>query len=138
MKDKNLKKFRDNFYKFSTFYAGNDQDFLSLKQSWVINKIVSKRKSWNINSLTRFIESLPHEYDFFEGDFFKFCLLALKGKFIKSSFLQIQDNARIEMHTGRDTQNSSSNLWQQHKSKPRMGSSRTTRTLIIRLSIHSR
>ena len=110
MKDKNFKKFRDNFYKFSTFYAGNDQDFLSLKQSWVINKIVSKRKSWNINSLTRFIESLPHEYDFFEGDFFKFCLLALKGTFIKSSFLQIQDNASIEMHTGRDTQNSSSNL----------------------------
>ena len=110
MKDKNFKKFRDNFYKFSTFYAGNDQDFLSLKQSWVINKIVSKRKIWNINSLTRFIESLPREYDFFEGDFFKFCLLALKGKFIKSSFLQIQDNASIEMHTGRDTQNSSSNL----------------------------
>lgn len=110
MKDKNFKKFRDNFYKFSTFYAGNDQDFLSLKQSWVINKIVSKRKSWNINSLTRFIESLPHEYDFFEGDFFKFCLLALKGTFIKSSFLQIQDNASIEMHTARDTQNSSSNL----------------------------
>ena len=110
MKEKRFKKFRDNFYKFSTFYAWNDQEFTALKQSWVIKKIVSKRKSWDINSLTRFIESLPHEYDFFEGDFFKFCLLALKGTFIKTSFLQIQDNASIEMHTGRDTQNSSSNL----------------------------
>ena len=110
MKEERFKKFRDNFYKFSTFYAWNDQEFTALKQSWVIKKIVSKRKSWDINSLTRFIESLPHEYDFFEGDFFKFCLLALKGTFIKTSFLQIQDNASIEMHTGRDTQNSSSNL----------------------------
>ena len=110
MKEKRFKKFRDNFYKFSTFYAGNDQDFTALKQSWVLNKIVSKRKSWDINSLTTFIQSLPHEYDFFQGDFFKFCLLALKGTFIKTSFLQIQDNASIEMHTGRDTENSSSNL----------------------------
>ena len=110
MKEKRFKNFKDNFYKFSTFYACNDQEFTALKQSWVIKKIVSKRKSWDINSLTRFIESLPHEYDFFEGDFFKFCLLALKGTFIKTSFLQIQDNASIELHTGRDTQNSSSNL----------------------------
>ena len=110
MKEKSFKKFRDNFYKFSTFYAGNDQDFTALRQSWVLNKIVSKRKSWDINSLTTFIQSLPHEYDFFQGDFFKFCLLALKGTFIKTSFLQIQDNASIELHTGRDTENSSSNL----------------------------
>lgn len=110
MKEKRFKKFRDNFYKFSTFYAGNDQDFTALKQSWVLNKIVSKRKSWDVNSLTTFIQSLPHEYDFFQGDFFKFCLLALKGTFIKTSFLQIQDNASIELHTGRDTENSSSNL----------------------------
>ena len=110
MKEKRFKKFRDNFYKFSTFYAGNDQDFTALKQSWVLNRIVSKRKSWDINSLTTFIQSLPYEYDFFQGDFFKFCLLALKGTFIKTSFLQIQDNASIEMHTGRDTENSSSNL----------------------------
>ncbi len=110
MKEKRFKKFRDNFYKFSTFYAWNDQEFTALKQSWVIKKIVSKRKSWDINSLTRFVQSLPYEYDFFEGDFFKFCLLALKGTFIKTSFLQIQDNASIELHTGRDTENSSSNL----------------------------
>lgn len=110
MKEKRFKKFRDNFYNFSTFYAWNDQEFIALKQSWVIKKIVSKRKSWDINSLTRFIQSLPHEYDFFQGDFFKFCLLALKGTFIKTSFLQIQDNASIELHTGRDTENSSSNL----------------------------
>ncbi len=110
MKNKSFKKFRENFYNFSTFYAGNDQEFIALKQSWVIKKIVSKRKSWDINSLTKFIQSLPHEYDFFEGDFFKFCLLALKGTFIKSSFLQIQKNASIELHTGRDTENSSSNL----------------------------
>jgi len=110
MKEKRFKKFRDNFYKFSTFYACNDQEFTALKQSWVIKKIVSKRKSWDINSLTRFVQSLPYEYDFFEGDFFKFCLLALKGTFIKTSFLQIQDNASIELHTGRDTENSSSNL----------------------------
>ena len=110
MKEKRFKNFKDNFYKFSTFYACNDQEFTALKQSWVIKKIVSKRKSWDINSLTRFVQSLPHEYDFFEGDFFKFCLLALKGTFIKTSFLQIQDNASIELHTGRDTQNSSSNL----------------------------
>ena len=110
MKEKRFKKFWDNFYKFSTFYAGNDQDFTALKQSWVLNKIVSKRKSWDINSLTTFIQSLPYEYDFFQGDFFKFCLLALKGTFIKTSFLQIQDNASIELNTGRDTENSSSNL----------------------------
>ena len=110
MKEKRFKKFGDNFYKFSTFYAGNDQDFTALKQSWVLNKIVSKRKSWDINSLTTFIQSLPYEYDFFQGDFFKFCLLALKGTFIKTSFLQIQDNASIELNTGRDTENSSSNL----------------------------
>ena len=110
MKEKRFKKFLDNFYNFSTFYAWNDQEFIALKQSWVIKKIVSKRKSWDINSLTRFIQSLPHEYDFFQGDFFKFCLLALKGTFIKTSFLQIQDNASIELHTGRDTENSSSNL----------------------------
>ena len=110
MKEKRFKKFRDNFYKFSTFYACNDQEFTALKQSWVIKKIVSKRKSWDINSLTRFVQSLPYEYDFFMGDFFKFCLLALKGTFIKTSFLQIQNNASIELHTGRDTQNSSSNL----------------------------
>ena len=110
MKNKSFKKFRENFYNFSTFYAWNDQEFKALKQSWVIKKIVSKRKSWDINSLTRFIQSLPHEYDFFEGDFFKFCLLALKGTFIKTSFLQIQDNASTELHTGRDTENSSLNL----------------------------
>ena len=110
MKNKSFKKFRENFYNFSTFYAGNDQEFIALKQSWVIKKIVSKRKSWDINSLTRFVQSLPHEYDFFEGDFFKFCLLALKGTFIKTSFLQIQDNASTELHTGRDTENSSLNL----------------------------
>ena len=110
MKEKRFKNFKDNFYKFSTFYACNDQEFTALKQSWVIKKIVSKRKSWDINSLTRFVQSLPYEYDFFMGDFFKFCLLALKGTFIKTSFLQIQDNASIELHTGRDTQNSSSNL----------------------------
>lgn len=110
MKEIKFKKFRDNFYKFSTFYGGYDKEFTTLKQSWVLNKIVSKRKSWDINSLTTFIQSLPHEYDFFRGDFFKFCLLALKGTFIKTSFLQIQDNASIELHTGRDTQNSSSNL----------------------------
>ena len=110
MKEKRFKKFLDNFYNFSTFYAWNDQEFIALKQSWVIKKIVSKRKSWDINSLTRFIQSLPHEYDFFQGDFFKFCLLALKGTFIKTSFLQIQKNASIELHTGRDTENSSSNL----------------------------
>ena len=110
MKNKSFKKFRENFYNFSTFYAWNDQEFIALKQSWVIKKIVSKRKSWDINSLTRFVQSLPHEYDFFEGDFFKFCLLALKGTFIKTSFLQIQDNASTELHTGRDTENSSLNL----------------------------
>ena len=110
MKNKSFKKFRENFYNFSTFYAWNDQEFKALKQSWVIKKIVSKRKSWDINSLTRFVQSLPHEYDFFEGDFFKFCLLALKGTFIKTSFLQIQDNASTELHTGRDTENSSLNL----------------------------
>ena len=110
MKNKSFKKFRENFYNFSTFYEWNDQEFIALKQSWVIKKIVSKRKSWDINSLTRFIQSLPHEYDFFQGDFFKFCLLALKGTFIKTSFLQIQKNASIELHTGRDTENSSSNL----------------------------
>ena len=76
MKEIKFKKFRDNFYKFSTFYGGYDKEFTTLKQSWVLNKIVSKRKSWDINSLTTFIQSLPHEYDFFRGDFFKFCLLS--------------------------------------------------------------
>ena len=110
MKYEDLKKFENNFYRYSTFYAGDDQEYTTLKQSWILKKIVGRRKSWNVNSLTRFIKSLPHEYDFYDGDFFKFCLLALKGVFIKSTFLQIQENADVEMYTGRDTINSSSNL----------------------------
>ena len=110
MKHEDLKKFENNFYRYSTFYAGDDQEYTTLKQSWILKKIVGRRKSWNVNSLTRFIKSLPHHYDFYRGDFFKFCLLALKGSFIKSSFLQIQQNASIETWTGRETVNSSSSL----------------------------
>jgi len=68
------KSFKKNFYNFTTFYGLDDKEQINLKPTWVINKLVSKNKKWDINSLSRFIHSLPHNYDFYDPDFIKLCL----------------------------------------------------------------
>lgn len=104
------KSFKKNFYSFTTFYGLDDKEQTNLKPTWVINKLVSKNKKWDINSLSRFIHSLPHNYDFYDPDFIKLCLITLKETFIKALFLNTQENASVEFYAARDTANSSSNL----------------------------
>lgn len=101
------KSFKENFYSFTSF---NDKEQINLKPRWVINKLVTKNKKWDVNSLSIFINSLPHNYDFDEPDFIKLCLMINKDTFIKSLFMEIQDNASTEYWAARDTTNSSSLL----------------------------
>ena len=42
--------------------------------------------------------------------YFKLCLIILKDTFIKALFLNIQENASVDVYAARDTCNSSSNL----------------------------
>tara|TARA_B100000965_G_C19524582_1_gene728168 strand:+ start:240 stop:1298 length:1059 start_codon:yes stop_codon:yes gene_type:complete len=87
-----------------------DKEQINLKPTWVMNKLVTKNKKWDVNSLSIFINSLPHNYDFDEPDFIKLCLMINKDTFIKALFLYTQDNASIEYYAARDTTNSSSSL----------------------------
>tara|TARA_Y100000768_G_C23913343_1_gene651098 strand:+ start:132 stop:1238 length:1107 start_codon:yes stop_codon:yes gene_type:complete len=104
------KSFKENFYSYTNFHGLADKEQINLKPTWVINKLVENNKKWDINSLSRFIHSLPHSYGFYDPDFIKLCLIILKETFIKALFLNTQDNASIEFYAARDTANSSSNL----------------------------
>lgn len=104
------KSFKKNFYSYTTFNGLYEREGINLKPTWVINKLVAKNKKWDINSLSRFIHSLPPNYSFYEPDFIKLCLIILKETFIKALFLNTQENASVEFYAAKDTCNSSSNL----------------------------
>ena len=104
------KSFKQNFYSYTTFNGLYEREGINIKPTWVINKLLAKNKKWDVNSLSRFIHSLPPNYSFYEPDFIKLCLMIHKETFIKALFLNTQENASVEFYAARDTCNSSSNL----------------------------
>ena len=104
------KSFKQNFYSYTTFNGLYEREGINIKPTWVINKLLAKNKKWDVNSLSRFIHSLPPNYSFYEPDFIKLCLIIHKETFIKALFLTTQENASVEAYAARDTCNSSLNL----------------------------
>jgi len=104
------KSFKQNFYSYTTFNGLYEREGINIKPTWVINKLLAKNKKWDVNSLSRFIYSLPPNYSFYEPDFIKLCLMIHKETFIKALFLNTQENASVEFYAARDTANSSLNL----------------------------